>query len=186
MHSDNVYDRIATLEKSVEELRRTLLWERRQAAAGGGIQMLSVELDEDMGATTTGLADCNVLAFDGTDDSDAGENVDVYDWLGTLTGLSDGDKARAVFSRARNRWEFLSAMGLQVFVGKTAAAISKGAVGTINLWEGDIGSLPLTVTSGPETIGALNLFADLGSGKYAAGVRLVERVTGAVLLAGEC
>ena len=103
-HGDNRLDR----RKVVAELMRERLARSRSARATPGLQIIYVELSEDIGATTSGMAAAALLDWDGSADVDSGESRDVYEWPVGSSDLVSGDKTRAIFSLGHNRWEFLT------------------------------------------------------------------------------
>lgn len=188
MRTDNLHDRVAELERTVEELRRELLRSEQRRAAAPGLQILSVELDEDIGDTTTNAAGCNVLDWDGSADADTGQNKTVYEWPAGASDLVDGDKSRALWSNVRRRWEFLlggtsGTSGTQLYLGKTDAAISKGSSGTVSIWSGTPGS---ETDSTSNLTSCQNKFGDVASGKWVMVAVNPFGITGNYLIAAEC
>lgn len=67
----------------------------------------------------------------------------------------------------------------RVIIGKTDAAIAKGASGTISVWDGTQGSESDTT----DNVTAYNYFGDIAITKWVA---VVETVRGYIILAAEC
>jgi hypothetical protein len=76
--------------------------------------------------------------------------------------------------RAGNGWhKFRGGGGASIIIGKTTAAWTKGTSATVAVWAGD----PLADTGNTTT--AMNLFADVESGKWVA-------MLGGYLISAEC
>lgn len=91
--------------------------------------------------------------------------VDRIDSLGVSGG--EWHPHRPVESRRR------TSPAASIIIGKTTAAWDKGTSATVDVWAGD----PLAATGG--TVTALNLFADIETGKWVA-------ILGGYLISAEC
>lgn len=113
--------------------------------------------------------------------ADSTYSVTAYDWLLPPGGeLPSGTPVLLLFHLQSKRF-YVSASnaGMGMVIGKTAGAISKGASGTVNVYNGTAGS----EASSGSAITAYNAFGDVGAGKWVAAAQINGQW---YLIAAEC